>query len=163
MDAIRQALVSAIVPALQLLPARMDCAEARVLMVAIGLQESGLTARAQLLAGGRRGAARGLWQFEVGGGVHGVLTHSATRALALQLCQARGVNPVEAVVWSALETDDVLAAGLARLLLVSDPAPLPPIGAQERAWDYYLRNWRPGKPHVLRWAMNYQAALAACV
>ncbi len=34
----------------------------------------------------------------------------------------------------------------ARLLLWTDAKPLPAIGDEQGAWDYYLRNWRPGKP-----------------
>lgn len=64
-----------------------------------------------------------------------------------------------------------LAAGLARLLLYTDPARLPELGKESEAWDLYLRTWRPGaydrgtaaQRAGLRkkWAANYAAALEA--
>ena len=63
----------AIEPALLLLPARMESAEATVMLLAIGLQESRLEHRRQI-----KGPARSFWQAEKGGGmVHGVLRHPA--------------------------------------------------------------------------------------
>ena len=152
-------LAEAIVPAFDLLPGRLDTAEARVLMLAIGLQESRLEQRVQLLDGGRRGPARGLWQFERGGGGRGVLRHARTQALAVALLAERGVAPNVDQAWRALEHDDVLAAGFARLLLLSDPAPLPAIGDVEGSWSYYERTWRPGKPHPKTWPANYRVAV----
>ena len=38
----------------------------------------------------------------------------------------------------------MLAAGLARLLLWTDPARLPGAADVEAAWQIYLRQWRPG-------------------
>ena len=43
----------------------------------------------------------------------------------------------------------------------TDPAPLPRLGHQQTAWDYYLRNWRPGKPHPEFWPRHYTNALDA--
>lgn len=142
----KRILSSAIIPALALLPEKMDTPAARVLLVAIGLQESALEARVQKARtpGAAPGPARGLWQFERAGGVQGVLRHPATSALAKRLCDTRGV-PVDATaVWAGFEYDDVLAAGFARLLLWSDPQPLPAVTDEARAWQLYLRTWRPG-------------------
>jgi hypothetical protein len=62
-------------------------------------------------------------------------------------------------IYSELERDDVLAAGFARLLLFSDPRPLPDVSQQYEAWDLYLRTWRPGKPHPHTWPeLHTQAA-----
>ena len=49
----------------------MGTESARVLMLAIAVQESGLIHRRQLGSGGRplKSLARGWWQFEKGGGV----------------------------------------------------------------------------------------------
>ena len=149
----------AIDPALALLPAKMDTPQARCLMLAIGLQESRLTARAQIVNGGGKGPARGLFQFERGGGVCGVLEHPATKALAASVCAARNVEPDAATVWAALETDDVLAAAFARLLLLADPKPLPALGDGAAGWSCYLRNWRPGKPKPDTWQVMYARAL----
>lgn len=148
--------------ALALLPAQLDTREARVQCLAIGLQESGLKARVQIVTGGGEGPARGLLQFERGGGVVGVLSHPASRDLALQVCTARRLPSVlSSVVWDELASDDVLAFAFGRLLLMTDPRKLPALGDRHGAWAYYLRCWRPGKPHADRWPDNYSAALAA--
>jgi hypothetical protein len=144
----------AINPALALLPPRMDTAEARIQLLATGLQESRFMYRRQKY----QGPAMGFWQFERGGGVKGVLTHKASKALAIELCKVRDVEPLATPVWEALERDDVLAAGFARLLLFTDPQALPAIGNAAGAWEYYLRNWRPGKPHRQTWDEFYRQA-----
>lgn len=144
----------AIVPALGLLPAHWNSPEAVVLLLAIGLQESRFQHRRQI-----KGPARGWWQFERGGGVAGVLRHNATRAHAVRVCDARGVVPVPDEVCRRLEHDDVLAAAFARLLLWSDPPPLPKVGEVSAAWDLYLRTWRPGKPHRHTWDALYAQAM----
>lgn len=158
-DAMR-ALLPVLDSAAELLPLAMDTPEARVMLLAIMGQESGCTARCQIVNGGGKGPARGLAQFERGGGVKGVLTHDASRYWAHQVCAARGVPPIDGQVWAKLETDDVLAAAFARLLLFTDPRRLPALGSEHSAWDCYKRNWRPGKPHPDRWPANYRAALA---
>ena len=154
-------VVQAVHEALRLLPPAMDSKEARLLMYAIGLQESRFTHRAQVIDGGGKGPARGYWQFERGGGVTGVLRHPASRFWANSVCNARNIPAQPLNVWLALETDDVLAAAFARLLLFTDPARLPAVGEQSESWTYYLRNWRPGKPHPRTWPECYGAALKA--
>ncbi|QMV65198.1 hypothetical protein VUJ49_09135 [Pseudomonas berkeleyensis] len=144
----------AITPALALLPPAMGSKAAVVSLLANGLQESRFTHRRQI-----GGPARGFWQFEKGGGVRGVLRHTATAGHARVLCEARGVPATEDAVYAALEHDDVLAAGFARLLLWSDPRPLPALGEVAAAWDLYIRTWRPGKPHRRTWAALYAQAL----
>lgn len=148
--------------ALAILPERMDTPAARVLLLAIGLQESRLRHRFQIVQGrpGAKGPARGLLQFERGGGVVGVMSHRATRELARMVCMNRGVPFVAHNIWIALEYDDVLAFALGRLLLFTDPRPLPAIGEVEASWDYYIRNWRPGKPHRHTWDELYEQAVA---
>jgi len=151
-------------PALDLLPARMGSIGARVMLLAIALQESGLAHRWQVVDLSRpwvKGPARGLLQFERGGGVKGVLTHPASRDYAADVCLARGVVAAPAQVYDALDEDDVLAVALGRLLLWTDPRALPGVGDALGAWALYLRVWRPGKPHVDRWSDNYKAACAA--
>lgn len=146
---------TAINPALAMLPARMDSARARVQMLAIGLQESRLVARVQ---GG--GPAHGLWQFEQGG-VTGVLSHPASKPWAFAVCAARIADPLPAAVYDRLPTDDILAAAFARLLLWTDPSPLPALGDAQAAWDLYARTWRPGKPRRESWDAFYDQALNA--
>lgn len=161
MSTLRNCLDYAIEPAQQILGiARTK--ESDVQMLAMGLQESRLIHRRQLVGNPPKpnGAAAGLWQFEVGGGVRGVLRHPSSKAKALKLCQSRGVAAEENAVWQALQTDDILAAGFARLLLWTDPKPLPAFGKPQAAWDYYVRNWRPGKPHRDTWDTFYHQAMA---
>lgn len=149
-------------PALKLLPAKMDSREARVMLLAIGLQESRFTARRQLVGTPPKpiGPAKSFWQGEQGGGmVAGVRTHPTTKAYAAELYKARGVEPNNRAIWDAIENDDVLAAGLARLLLYSDPKALPKIGDADGAWSLYERVWRPGKPHRATWNALYTQAL----
>lgn len=165
-------LESAVIPALQLLPGNMDTPAARVMLLAIGLQESRFTERRQLVGSPPRpvGPAKSFWQGEEGGGmVKGVRTHAATKDIAAQLYRAREVVPTNREIWHAIEHDDVLAAALARLLLWTDPLPLPKVGAEEDAWALYLRTWRPGayargtptKRADLRakWGRNYALAV----
>jgi len=151
-----QALRSVIIPALAELGAKYDSPRARVLLLAIAGQESGLKYRRQ-----QPGPARGLWQFEQGGGVKGVLRHNASAKDATRLCLARGVMPTPVALYAALEHDDILAAGIARLLLWTLPEALPAIGDEDGAWSQYIDAWRPGKPHRDRWAANYRAAVSA--
>lgn len=146
---------TAVAPALAILPKHMDSPAARCMLLAIGLQESGFTCRRQK----GNGPACGFWQFELGGGVTGVYRHHTSHEHMHTLCRARGVSFDPRPIWAALETDDVLAAGVARLLLLTDPKKLPALGDEKTAWDYYQRNWRPGKPHPKRWPENYALAL----
>ena len=152
-------VVKSVNEALRLLPPAMDSKEARVMLYAIGLQESRFVHRAQVIDGGGKGPARGYWQFERGGGVTGVLRHPASRFWMHSACNARNVPAQPMNVWLALEADDVLAAAAARLLLFTDPAKLPAIGEQAEALRYYLRIWRPGKPHPETWPSCYQTAI----
>jgi hypothetical protein len=144
---------SAINPALSLLPQKMDSDAARVLLLAIGLQESRLKFRHQKTSDPyTKGPARGLWQFERGGGVVGVMLHDKSRLHAETLCKSRAVPHDSILVHARLEFDDILAAGFARLLLWTDIKQLPAVDAShDETWDYYIRNWRPGKPHRETW------------
>jgi hypothetical protein len=151
----------AINPALQMLPAKMDSDAARVMLLAIGLQESRFEYRFQKVHGDpyAKGPARGFWQFERGGGVFGVMTHRHTKELARDVCKAQGVPFDSPLVHARLEYDDVLAAAFARLLLWADSKPLPPVDAtHDAAWDCYDRSWRPGRPHRSTWDEFHQQA-----
>ena len=155
----------AITAAFNLLPVKMAGKEARLMLLAIQLQEDPQQLRRQM--GG--GPARGLWQFEKGGGVSGVLNHPSSKAEAHRISELRQVIPTPADVWPNLESDDVLAAVFARLLLWTDPAKLPAIGEVRQAFDLYLRTWRPGaytrgtdaKKMALytKWQLNYAKAM----
>lgn len=132
---------------------------ARVLLTAISGQEANWTARIQ----GGIGPARGLFQFERGGGVAGVLNDDATGLLAEQACRVSNVPINSIAVWQALAlpAHDNLAVAFARLLLWSDVAPLPQVGDEKGAYAYYLRLWRPGAPDSARWIVRYPQAMAA--
>lgn len=138
------------------LPGSMLNKRSRVMLLAIGLQESRFEHRRQI-----GGPARGFWQFEKGGGVKGVLTHGAVAALAANVCKARMVAPSTSAAYEALDNDDILACAFARLLLYTDPRPLPELDDVEGAWSYYIRNWCPGKPHRGTWDSLYAKARAA--
>jgi hypothetical protein len=151
---------TAIVPALALLGAHTDTPEARVMLLASGLQESSFECRRQM--GG--GPACGYWQAELGrskppAGITGLWQHHTAHEPLRLLCHDRDVSFDPKPIWQALETDDVLAAGVARLLLLCDPHPLPELGDEQGAWDTYIRCWRPGKPRPAAWPVNYALAL----
>ena len=144
----------AINPAMALLPPKMTSDKATVMLLAIGLQESRLTHRQQI-----GGPAKSFLQFESGGGVKGVVTHSASSASAQSLCQAMAVPFERNAIFQSMEFNDVLAFGLGRLLLYTDPKALPEIGDAQAAWDLYQRVWRPGKPHRQTWDELYSIAV----
>lgn len=139
-----------IIPAaLSVLPPEMDTIPARAILLAIGLQESRFEHRRQI-----NGPARGMFQFEYGGGLAGVMTHRATRGhLDAALCAQRyeGVIDEPARLFTAIEHNDVLACVCARLLLWTLPGALPDRYQPMTAWDQYLQAWRPGKPHMSTW------------
>jgi hypothetical protein len=129
---------------------------ARVLLLAIAGQESGWSERIQ--AG--NGPAHGFWQFERGG-VTDVLTTATTYKMAMAACAAAQTPANPRKVWQLMATvaGDHLAVALARLLLWSDPAPLPAVGSEQMSWNYYANNWRPGKPRPNDWLGIYRTAV----
>lgn len=144
---------AAIEAAFQLLPVEMDSPKARVILAAIGFQESGYQVRIQY----GNGPARSYWQFEKGG-IKGVMLHAASVRLAVSVCEARGVEFNSSAIWKAMETDDVLGAAFARLLMYTDPFPLP--DTADEAWEMYSKRlWRPGKPHPDKWPKSWAFGL----
>jgi hypothetical protein len=132
------------------------------MLLAIARQEGGPKLEVyQQLGGGRYGPARGYWQFERGGGVQGVMYHPASTDIARALVRHYGLAWNDRAIHEALATVPGLAAGFARLLLWTDPAPLP--SAEHDGWHYYLRNWRPGKPHPDAWPTNWRMATETVV
>lgn len=147
----------AIVPALCLLPSRMDSRASRAMLVAMAVQESGLIHRRQL----HDGPARGWWQFEVIG-VNGVMRHHATQDYAAGLCKVFGYPLDPYAIHAAIEHNDALAAGFARLALWPIPHALPDGRMDEDlGWRQYLQAWRPGKPRRETWHDSYSAGWAA--
>lgn len=141
-------------PALSLLPERMDSQAARAMLIAIGLQESGLRHRAQI-----RGPARSWWQFEPVG-VRGVLDHPASREYAIGVCSVFGYRPdwYDLHPTGAFEHNDLLAACFARLLLWRLPDPLPAREQGGMGWDQYSLTWAPGRPRRRLWPDNWEQA-----
>jgi hypothetical protein len=153
-DFIRRYIVPA---AASLLPEPMDSPSAWALVMAIGYQESGFRYRRQM----GNGPARGFFQFEMMGGVAGVLEHKASKVLAMSAAMALGYSDITPrTMHAAIEHNDVLAAVFARLLLWTSPKPLPGPTDAAGGWVYYLSTWRPGKPHEGTWAANYAAGWA---
>lgn len=125
----------------------------RVLSLAIAGQESDWIYRVQ-----NGGPARSFWQFELGGGVVGVLTHPSTTGKIKLACAELHVPCIAQHVYMTMADNDILAACMARLLLYADPRQLPAIGQEDAAWHYYLDGWRPGMPHPTKWPQVYQLA-----
>lgn len=145
--------------AFKLLPAKLDTKAARVQLLAIAGQESGLIHQRQV-----GGPARGLMQFEQGGGVIGVMQHKVSRDLAATVCEKLGIRFDSGAVMMALADTgslDRLDFAFGRLLLLTDPQAVPDIGRLEEAWLMYKRVWRPGKPHRDRWDYWYEIAVKA--
>lgn len=149
-------IAKAINPAAAILPMTLDKPEARVMQLAAGYQESKFLARRQM----GNGPARSFWQFEMGG-VAGVFKHSRTAAHCRHLAIERSCIVSVSAIYAAIEHDDVLAAGMARLLLYADAMPLPELGDADGGWRCYLRCWNPGKPRPAEWPEAYSLALAA--
>lgn len=126
------------------------------MLLAIALQESSARFRYQILSSGAPGPARGFWQFERGGGVSGVMEHRASRPAAVAMCNALQVEFASASIHRVIEGNDPLAVAFARLLLWTDPHPLP--DAESAGWACYLRTWRPGKPKPNTWPNYWRAA-----
>jgi hypothetical protein len=136
-----------------LLPARMDSDEARAMLIAIALQESRFQHRVQI-----KGPARGFWQFELGGGIRGVLNHSASKQYIRSVLDALCYDYLPDTSYLAVMHNDVLACAYARLLLWTLPEALPPRDDPEEAWAQYQEAWRPGKPHPETWKNFYEQA-----
>ena len=117
---------------------------ADVMLMAIAGQESGWRERVQL-----GGPARSFWQFEEKGGVAEVLGHRLMGLRAQMLVSALRLPSDRKSVYEIMAWNDVLAVGMARMLLWADPHGLP-LTAEE-GWACYLRQWRPGKPHEKTW------------
>jgi len=138
-------------PGLALLPGYMVSDRARVALMAIPGQESNWAARIQAADG----PAHGYYQCEPVA-VAEVTNNAQTAGVfnsVLSTLDLVGMSP-----YTAIQYNDPLACVVARLLLWADPAPLPSVGDAEGCWQYYLRNWKPGKPDETRWGASYATA-----
>jgi hypothetical protein len=141
-----------------------DSPEARVLSMAIAGQESGWTYRVQQ----GDGPGHSFFQFEHGtpasrGGVTGLVMHPVAAPILRQFCSDWEILFDIGEIYKAIVFCDPLAYCCTRLLLWTDPAPLPVLGDQAGAWGQYLSLWRPGKPKPESWPARYAAALGIAV
>jgi hypothetical protein len=145
-------LATGIAPAFGLLQEpRLDTPNARALVLAIALQETGLSERRQFGSG----PARSYAQFERGG-ISGVLSHVASARLAHNICDHLDVNPTVDDVYQAIEFNDVLCAAFTRLNLLTSPIVLPARTDSDTGWRLYQTVWRPGAPHPEKWSTYYE-------
>jgi hypothetical protein len=128
---------------------------AHALVMTIAGQESGWKYRRQLPIA----YARGYWECEVGGAVTGVLANPASAFHIRAVCAALDIQCDAPTCFEAIAWNDTLACCFARLLLYTDPAPLPAVGDVDGGWSYYQRVWRPGAPRPGSWPERYDTAL----
>lgn len=127
---------------------------ARVELMAIAGQEARWKDRRQI-----GGPARGYWQNERYGGVAEVF-QKTPRQLGT-VCASLDIPYDPDVVFEAMAWNDTLACAMARLLLWTDPAPLPAYWDKGDGWKYYARNWRPGAPHPETWSALHDQSMSA--
>lgn len=138
--------INAINEAYTHLPDKMKSDDATRFLLTIGLEESNLEHRWQVVNPRQpniMGPARSFWQFEVGG-LRGVFNHRASGAHARNVAREYGVKTEAQEVHEVMHLAkfDGLSAAMARLLCWTDPKAVPKT-AQE-AVDRYLWLWRPG-------------------
>ena len=151
-----ETLKSYVIPAaMSLLPEKMNSPEAKALLTAICLQESGFKHRRQV-----GGPAIGLWQWEMPQ-VGLILRHPVVGPLARNVLAAllyEPGNPPHERIHAAMEHNDILQCAFSRLLLWPDAAPLPQRGDVQGSLATYLRVWKPGRPHPEKWPTNWAQA-----
>lgn len=145
-------------------PGDPDNKMVQVNLLAISGQEADWKWRAQLSRATNKpnpnGPALGLWQFEKGGGVAGVMTHPSSARFAKAISEALGLPFERETSWRQLMVNDEFAAAYARLLYWTDPYAVPTTA--EAGWTAYrYRLWRPGSPHPDAWPANYNIAFSA--
>ena len=144
-----------LIPALQELPSKMTSLSAITQLLATGGQESGYMTRLQL----GNGPAHGLWQYERGG-ISAVLKNPKSHGYLVGYIESQTNIAVSTEnIYQLVAKDDITACVVSRLMYWTDPEPLPKFNDEQGAWEYYVRNWRPGKPNRTRWAHWYQKSV----
>lgn len=149
-----------LVPALAFIRANLKAIPASVeehtMLLAIAGVESAWSQRTQQPVA----YAHSFWQWERGG-VLGLMRDDETSKQVAVLCGMAGVPFQSTGIWNymAKPEADNFSAAMSRLLLWTDPSPLPK--TMDDGFDYYVRNWRPGKPYEPRWAAVWSQAVAA--
>ncbi len=141
--------------AMELLPEKMNSPEAKALLTAICLQESGFKHRRQV-----GGPALGLLQWELPQ-VGLVLRHEVVGPLARNVLATLVYEPGDPPherTHAAMEHNDILQCAFSRLLLWPDAAPLPKRDDVQGSLATYLRVWKPGRPHPEKWPANWAQA-----
>lgn len=123
------------------------------MIIAIGLQESGFLHRRQQPTG----PARSFFQFELIG-IVGLCQHHRSTIFLRDLCERMSLEFNPETIHEAIEHNDVLAIACARRLLAQSPQSLPGRDEPERAWQEYLKLWRPGQPRPAKWGAYWQQA-----
>ena len=136
-----------------LLPEKMRSDEGLAMITAIGLQESRFIYRTQL--GG--GPAHGFWQFEKIA-VEEVMTNNKTIFFAKEVCSQLKFNFSVDCCYDLISVNDALASAYARLLLWMVPDSLPEAWDRDKAWNQYIKAWKPGKPRPETWGAHYELA-----
>jgi hypothetical protein len=143
-----------VAPTLRWLDYPYNFVEARILLLAIGLTESGFETRLQI-----SGPARGFWQFELYGGCeefYSSLKLRKFRDAALELGFVARPGATYGLIGNGA---DHLACLMARAILWLEPKPLPSIGDVDEAYRQYRARWRPGKPSKARFVRSYETAI----
>lgn len=147
---LKTALELVVNPGLALLPEKYRSDDAKIMLLAIGMQESRFKHRVQ----SGNGPAHGFYQFE-SIGIKGVLQHSSTKEMVKEVMNLLEITDA----YSAVIYNDLLATVFARLNLFTNPKKLPIISDDtEVSWLYYKNTWRPGKPKRETWDNFYITA-----
>jgi len=120
-------------------------------LTAIALQESGFKTRHQY-----GGPAHGFFQFEKFGGCKQILVNHKTKPKIEAVFDDQIESTGLSNAFECIQHNNLIMVAFARLLVWQDPAALPT--DSNTAWDYYLRNWRPGKPNPKAWVGNWKKA-----
>ena len=134
-------------------PDRSDAA--RVLIHAICGQESDHRFRLQ-----QGGPARFYAMFEIEAVVN-LMQHQRTATWIQAVCASLDIPSDAKTIHQAMAWNDPIGITLTRMNLYLRPVPLPAVGDQTGAWQFYLKTWAPGKPDESRWPAYYHAAMTA--
>lgn len=155
-----------------LLPPALESKAATVLVLAIGIQRTGLSERRQRGTASNR--ARSFWSFDHGetlrvgatGGLAAVLMHPVSGPLLKKVLAALQypVDPTQEVLrvlMMAIEHNDVLAVACAILALQTLTESLAPLGDAAGAYRNFAEAWQPGRMLATDWQANYDTAYKA--
>ncbi|MGH8710125.1 MAG: hypothetical protein ACREVA_02220 [Burkholderiales bacterium] len=151
-DTIKYVAYQAIPSGLSLLPRLMNTSEARVMLLAIGLQESRFEHRVQA-------ETKSYWQFTLKE-VHKIVKHSpSTTELVKDAVELLGYTFDVSTIYNKIEDNDTLAVVVARLLLYKSKRKLPVARDAVEGGKQYVELWQPGYSFkVDLWEANFKVA-----